>query len=222
MKYIILFTIFLISLSCARKTNPIVEVKEEVTNLQLPADTVPQAIKNEIINLECNSANCDSLLQCYGPFFQFLYANLNPTVMYKALDCAVEKAVLGDYNAHRMIIEYYGSPFTEKKNNSPDWANRLRGEEAFEITLEYMRQSKGVTSNDIVFNRALKIYLEVVANMIIFMDNTKPWDFFSREEGKTSIKWKSMEHENWLTTEFIDILKKEIKEGRVVFKKYGE
>ena len=220
MKYIILFTIFLISLSCARKTNPIVEVKEEVTNLQFPADTVPQAIKNEIKIIKCSSVECDKLLVCYGQYFKFLYGNMDIPLKIDLLECALKVAESNNPNGKKLILDYYGSVYKPKDGGAPDWAKRLRGEDAFEITLEYMRQSKGENPG-VLISKAWQIYNEVIASMIIFKDNINP-KYFMVYQDKFPKTNDLNELENWITTDFIDILKKEIKEGRVVFKKYGE
>jgi hypothetical protein len=222
MKYAIIFALLCI-LSCSKKSITFVEKDEEIIIIKrFQSDSLPQAIKNEIKNIKCASLECDKLLVCYGQYFKFLYGNMDIPLKIDLLECALKVAESNNSNGQNLILDYYGSKNNPKDGGVPDWAKRLRGEDAFEITLEYMRQSKGVTPDDYALNRAARIFLDVIPHMLIFKDGSNAFVFYGREKGKNSITGSGMEQEIWVTTTFIDILKNEIKEGRVVFKKYGE
>ena len=220
MRYFIVVVLILIGFSCSKKSSLVIQNKpEHIVHI----DSVFLSIQAEIGEINCETENCDSLILCYNKYFKYLQKdakNISVAKEKKIVECAIMMAESGSTRAHTLLMEAFNSPFTSKKHGIFSWASRLRGEEAFEITLEYMRQSKGENPG-VAVSRAWDIYNNVVSYMIIFKDGTDP-RLFLLENNKFVEADRQNNIENWLTTDFIEILKKEIKEGRVVFKKYGE
>ena len=221
MKLIIILFVLVCLIACSKKTQKTISQDQRVNELRFESDSVPQSIKNQLKIIKCSSVECDKLLVCYGQYFKFLYGNMDIPLKIDLLECALKVAESNNSNGQNLILDYYGSKYKPKDGGVPDWAKRLRGEDAFEITLEYMRQSKGLNVG-VGMNKAYSIFDSTLSPMLEVKSETSIYNFYRTQKLKYATNKVGMEIENWITTDFIDILKKEIKEGRVVFKKYGE